>query len=73
MVIYSCEGNTAAHYACMQNNEEIMRLLLEANCQLSIRNHRNQTPLDYTTSDAIKRLIITGYGLMINGDGDDGQ
>ena len=58
-LIGSCDGNTAAHYACLQNNEEIVGLLLDAGCHWNIRNRNNQTPLDCTTSSVIQHLIIT--------------
>lgn len=39
-------GNTAIHYAVLSNNEEIVDLLLEKNCNPNINNKTNQYPKD---------------------------
>ncbi|KAL4640084.1 ankyrin repeat domain-containing protein 22 [Arapaima gigas] len=40
------EGNTALHYACQRKSDHLIRLLLEKNADMSIKNRDNETPLD---------------------------
>ena len=56
---YSNDGNAAIHFACSQNNHEVVSLLLNANCQLTLKNHENRCPIDTTTDMTIQRMILT--------------
>lgn len=55
----SDEGNTAAHLACVQNNDDIVSLLLSTSCSWNMKNADNRTALDCTTDPSIQYMIIT--------------
>ena len=40
-------GYTALHDAIWQNNVDVARLLIDSGANLTLRNHQNQTPLDF--------------------------
>ena len=44
------EGNTAFHLACIYNQEEIVKILIEKKCSLEVRNKRQMTPIDCITN-----------------------
>lgn len=53
-------GNTALHYAAMENNERIIELLLTNKADLTAENYLDETPLDIAKSrgnDAAVKLL----------------
>jgi len=45
-VIDANNNNTPLHYAVKNNNEEIVKLLLQRGAKVNIRNDKGETPLD---------------------------
>lgn len=50
-------GNTALHQAAASNHVETFKLFMGLGIDLGIKNARNHTPLDLTSSNYIKHLI----------------
>ena len=67
LVNSSYEGNTAAHFAASQNRSNILRLLMDHNCSLSLVNHDNHTPIDYCTESRITCFLLTGWVFSLVG------
>ena len=61
------------HYACDEGNLKIVEILLNANCNINIKNNLNKTPLHLSTQkgyfDITKKLIEFGAYIK-NQDGD---
>ena len=57
-------GNTALHYACQGNNYNIIKWLIQSNCEINIKNNNKQTPLHFASQkgnlDICKILIENG-------------
>jgi|KBSMisStandDraft_5_1062788.scaffolds.fasta_scaffold525230_2 ankyrin repeat protein len=41
------EGDTALHIGVIKNNEEIVKLLLQSNCNVNAQNKKGKVPLHY--------------------------
>ena len=40
------EGNSFLHHSCINNNFQVMKLLINKNININIKNYNNQTALD---------------------------
>ena len=56
----SYEGNTAAHYAVVNNNCEVLSLLQLKRALMNIRNCDGKCAIDYASDSTIERIIIAG-------------
>jgi len=50
-------GNTALHYACLQQDQHIFNALIENDASLFIRNKEGQYPLDFVLKSQNKTMI----------------
>jgi len=50
-------GQTAAHYAALVGNSEILEVLLKNGADVNIRDEDDQTPLDVAADDEIKHTL----------------
>jgi ankyrin repeat protein len=50
-------GYTALHDAIWQNNIEIVKLLLDANADLSLRSNDGKSPLDFARDKNRKEIV----------------
>ena len=61
-------GNTAAHLAFKDKNEEIILTLIEYNCDLNQVNDKNLTPLAYGNEQLLKILnLLNGSTTIMSG------
>lgn len=60
-VMFSYEGNTPLHYACIRNHEEVVKLLITAGAKPQLCNLDKRSAICYTNNSTIQRIIITGY------------
>ena len=51
------KGDTIMHYACIKNNEELVRFLKKKGADFTIKNDNNQIPSDLTKNEKIIRII----------------
>ena len=58
-LIASFEGNTASHYAAVNNNYEVLSLLLLKGALMNVKNGEGKCPIDYTSDSTIERIIIS--------------
>ena len=61
-LISSFEGNTASHYAAVNN--EVLSLLLLKGALMNVKNGEGKCPIDYTSDSTIERIIISKWLLM---------
>ncbi|XP_063442698.1 uncharacterized protein LOC134722999 [Mytilus trossulus] len=52
-------GLTAVHLAVMNNNTEILSVLLCNKAEVNVRDVLDRTPLHYTTSESVTKLLLT--------------
>lgn len=62
---YSNDGNTALHFACSRNHEEIVYLLIQAGINIQCCNHNNRLAIDCTDNRDIQIMIMTKYHSFI--------
>lgn len=65
-LISSFEGNTASHYAAVNNNYEVLSLLLLKGALMNVKNGEGKCPIDYTSDSTIERIIISKCLLMLS-------
>jgi ankyrin repeat protein len=53
------DGNTPLHYACIYNRISCVRILLNYNADVNIKNNNGKTPYDICNDDMIKEMIET--------------
>ena len=53
------QGQTALHYAALCNNEEMVKQLLEAGADASIKDEDGTIPEDATTDDGVQKLLCS--------------
>ena len=62
-------GNTAMHYACQLKNDNIIKYLIQFNCDINIKNNNKQTPLHIASQkgnlDICKILMENGALLNV--------
>src|SRR5205823_8948823 len=58
-VLQQESGNTALHYACMQNKLDIVEILLEHNADNSIKNKNGKIPPELLPPEPPKPYVLT--------------
>lgn len=51
------QGNTPLHYASAWGHVEVLRVLLERECQFSARNYEGFTPSDFAYSTTVMNAL----------------
>lgn len=60
-LIGSFEGNTALHYACIRNQEEVVYKLVSAGINVNAFNLNKRSAINYTDNPAIQCILLTGF------------
>ena len=51
-------NETALHIACKKNSMKIVSMLIASNANLFLKNNNNKKPIDLTTDNNIKKLLV---------------
>ena len=55
-------GRTALHYACRRGNHDVVRLLLDHGCDLSLKEPDGRSPLHFAAAYGSREMVLELLG-----------
>ena len=59
------KGNTALHEAVRWRHGQAVKILMNSDCRINIRNEQGQTPMDIARKDGFNEIVALLTGLEV--------
>ena len=58
-------GNTALHEAVRWRHGRVVKILMNSDCRINVRNEQGQTPMDIARKDGFNEIVALLTGLEV--------